>query len=74
MRNVYIGFAIAIVAVFVVFALFNLKQRSEYAAAYATPTPGPNASAKPIQLRDTIPVGTAVLKPGDVYGGGFGSP
>lgn len=74
MRNVYIGFAIAIVVVIAGFALFNQYQRKQYAAAYATPTPGPNASAKPVELRDQTTVGKAVLKPGDVFGGGSGSP
>ncbi|MDQ6930562.1 MAG: hypothetical protein M3126_07850 [Candidatus Eremiobacteraeota bacterium] len=74
MKVVYIGFAIAIAAVVVAFALFNVKQRHDAAAMYATPTPGPNAAMKPIQLVDQTTVGKSTLPPGDVAGGGSGSP
>ena len=74
MTAIYIGFAIAIVAVLLIFTLFNLKQRHDYAAAYATPTPGPNATVSPIPLKDGVAIGKTVLKDGDVFGGGFGSP
>ena len=79
MRTVYIGFAVAIVLVIVGFALFNFKTSQDIKAAYATPTPGPNASEKPIQIRDITNgaqngPGKSVWKEGDLYGGGAGSP
>ena len=74
MKPLYIGFAIAIAAVIVAFGLFNMKQRRDTAAMYATPTPGPNAALKPIQLVDQTTIGKSTLPPGDVAGGGSGSP
>ena len=50
MRAVYIGVGIALVALILVFAGYNWLQKRQVEQAYATPTPGPNASAKPIQL------------------------
>jgi hypothetical protein len=62
MRAVYIGIGIAIVALIVIFAGLNWWQNRKVQQAYATPTPGPSASAKPIQLTDGQSVGTKFFK------------
>lgn len=75
MRNVYIGFAVAIVAVFLIFALFNLKQKHDVDVAVATPTPGPNATSSAIPLKEPGPgIGKEALAPNDEKGGGAGGP
>ncbi|MDP9111075.1 MAG: hypothetical protein M3M96_05545 [Candidatus Eremiobacteraeota bacterium] len=73
MRAIYVGFAVAIVLVILGFGLFRYKTVQDIKAAYATPTPGPNASAKPIQIKDLANVGKPIWKEGDIYGGGQGS-
>ncbi|MFN2529088.1 MAG: hypothetical protein ABR584_10280 [Candidatus Baltobacteraceae bacterium] len=73
MRTVYIGFGVAILLVFIGFGLFRYKNIQDIKAAYATPTPGPNTAAKPIQIKDLTNVGKPVWKEGDIYGGGQGS-
>ncbi|HVR46725.1 MAG TPA: hypothetical protein VMT95_08870 [Candidatus Binatia bacterium] len=62
MRPVYIGIGIAIVALIVIFAGLNWWQNRKVQQAYATPTPGPSASAKPIQLADGQSLGTKFFK------------
>jgi len=62
MRAVYVGIGIAVVAVIAAFALFNWWQNRSVQQAYATPTPGPNASAKPIQLANGESLGTKFVK------------
>jgi len=62
MRPVYIGIGIAIVAVILGFAGFNWWQNRQAQEAVATPTPGPNASAKPIQLANGESLGTKFVK------------
>ena len=62
MRAVYIGVGVAVAALIVVFLLFNWQQKRAMDAAMATPTPGPNASAKPIQLADGANLGTKYFK------------
>ena len=44
MRPVYIGIGIAVVAIILVFVGFNWWQSRSWQQAYATPTPGPNAT------------------------------
>ncbi|MBV8727533.1 MAG: hypothetical protein JO233_07085 [Candidatus Eremiobacteraeota bacterium] len=73
MRAVYIGFAIAIVLIVIAFAVLRYKQGRDFADAIATPTPGPNASQKPIALTDQS-VGKPAFAPGDNKGGGAGGP
>lgn len=73
MRIVYIGFAIAIVLIVAGFGALRWKQGRDYANAVATPTPGPNASQKPITLTDQS-VGKPAFAPGDNKGGGAGGP
>jgi len=62
MRPIYIGVGIAIVALIVAFVIFNYWQKRTVEQAYATPTPGPNASSKPIQLTDGQNLGTKYFK------------
>jgi hypothetical protein len=62
MRPVYIGVGIAIAALIVVFLGVNWWQKRTVEQAYATPTPGPNASQKPIALTDGEKLGTLVFK------------
>jgi hypothetical protein len=62
MRAVYIGIGIAIVALIVIFAGLNWWQNRKVQRAYATPTPGPITSAKPIQLADGQSLGTKFFK------------
>jgi hypothetical protein len=62
MRAVYIGIGIAIVALIAIFAGLNWWQHRKVLQAYATPTPGPNASAKPIQLADGQALGAKFFK------------
>ncbi|MGA8574514.1 MAG: hypothetical protein WB609_02360 [Candidatus Cybelea sp.] len=50
MRPIYIGIGAAVVAIVLVFAGFNWVRDRAAQQAVATPTPGPNASAKPIQI------------------------
>ncbi|GAC1613851.1 MAG: hypothetical protein NVS9B12_14930 [Vulcanimicrobiaceae bacterium] len=74
MRALYIGFAVAMILVVAVFALFNYKQKRDAAVMYATPTPGANPTAKPTQLVDQSLIGKKVFRDGDMFGGGAGSP
>jgi hypothetical protein len=62
MRSVYIGIGIAIVAVILGFAAFNWWQNRMVAQANATPSPGPNASAKAVQLSNGENLGTKFVK------------
>jgi hypothetical protein len=74
MRAVYLGIGVAIVAIIVVFVGFNWWQNRTVQQANATPTPGPNASAKPIQLTNGETLGTKFIKTKypDTVGGGRG--
>lgn len=74
MRPIYIGLAVAILAIFIIFGLFNYKTRKDYEAATATPTPGASATPKPIDLHDQTTVGKSVFKQGNSPSGGTGSP
>ena len=62
MRPIYIGIGVAVVALIVVFVGFNWWQNRTVQQANATPTPGPNASAKPIQLANGENLGTKFIK------------
>lgn len=62
MRPVYIGIGVAIVALIVAFLAFNWWQNRTVQEANATPTPGPNASAKPIQLANGASLGAKFVK------------
>ena len=73
MFNIYLGLGIALVLIFAAFGVVRLKQDHDRAAAYATPTPGPNASSKPINLANTLQIGKPSFAPGDDKGGGEGA-
>jgi hypothetical protein len=62
MRPVYIGIGAALVALILGFIIFNWWQNRTVAEANATPTPGPNASAKPIQLTNGENLGAKFFK------------
>lgn len=62
MRLIYIGIGVAVVAVILAFVAFNWWQNRTVQQANATPTPGPNASSKPIQLANGQTNGTKFIK------------
>jgi hypothetical protein len=62
MRTVYIGIGLAIVALILAFIGFNWWQNRTVQQANATPTPGPNAGAKPIQLANGESLGAKFVK------------
>jgi hypothetical protein len=62
MRLVYLGIGVAIVALILAFVAFNWWQNRTVQQANATPTPGPNASAQPIQLVNGKSLGTKFVK------------
>src|SRR5205085_5204186 len=76
MMAVYIGLALIIVLVFVGFgimtAIQNSKRNAQQAFVTATPTPGPGASAKPVQLKDGGAVGKRVFPTPDPAHGFIG--
>ncbi len=72
MNAIYIGFAVVIVLIFAGFGLQRFLQNQQIAAAIATPTPGPNASSKPIQLTDGMQLGKAVFPAFNTHAGGQG--
>lgn len=57
MRAVYIAIGATVAALIVAFAIFNWWQNRTVQEASATPTPGPNASVKPIQLTNGASLG-----------------
>lgn len=74
MRPIYVGFGVLIVLVLAAFFGLTQWQNSRLSGAMATPTPGPNASAKPIQLADLGQLGKPAFAPGNTTLGGTGSP
>jgi hypothetical protein len=62
MRPIYIGVGIAFVAIVLAFVGFNWWQNRAVQQAYATPTPGPNASLKPIVLANGEVLGSKFSK------------
>jgi hypothetical protein len=78
MIPIYIGFAVLIVLIFAGFGIARYVQQRQLTMAYATPSPGPNASAKPIQLTDLQPIGKPFEKnpnaTADTKAGGHGAP
>lgn len=76
MRAVYVGVGVALAVLIAVFLIYNWSQKRAVQQAYATPTPGPNASAKPVQLTDGKSIGTKYFKGKfpDTPQGGHGQP
>lgn len=62
MRPVYVGIGVAIVALILAFVAFNWWQNRNVQEAFASPTPGPNASAKAIELVTGKGLGTKFVK------------
>jgi hypothetical protein len=62
MRNIYIGFAAVVVLVILVFAAMNWQHSRVVADAFATPTPAPGPTSKPIQLADAQTLGAVYFK------------
>lgn len=62
MRPVYLAVGVTIAVLVAVFLIYNWSQKRAVQQAYATPTPGPNASSKPIQLTDGQNLGTKAFK------------
>lgn len=74
MINVYIGIAVAVVLIFGIFGYMKWREDQTLATAIATPTPGPNATSKPIQLADGGAIGKPAFPMGNSSDGGNGSP
>lgn len=74
MRPIYLGFAIVVAIIIVGFAAWRWHENARLASAYATPTPGPVASAKPISLIGVTTMGKATFPKGDTKTGGQGQP
>ncbi len=72
MRPIYLGIGAAVLALIIAFVLFNWWQGRVAQQALATPTPGTNASAKPIQISNGENLGTKFDKakyPDTMHGG-----
>ncbi|MHB8178400.1 MAG: hypothetical protein ACYDA5_04065 [Vulcanimicrobiaceae bacterium] len=74
MLPIYIGFGVVMVLIFAGFGVNRWVQTRRLVAAYATPTPGPNASQKPIQLTIGEMLGKKVFPRGERPTGGLGQP
>ncbi|MDQ2664371.1 MAG: hypothetical protein M3Y18_10175, partial [Candidatus Eremiobacteraeota bacterium] len=83
MGRIYAGFAIAIVVILVGFWIFKAATQhqidSERMVANATPSPGPDATSKPIQLMDKGSSGAPLFHANasglaDTANGGNGAP
>jgi hypothetical protein len=74
MTPIYIGLGVVIALVFIAFGITNWLQNRAATQAiafdYATPSPAPTKTPKPIQLRDLEPIGVATGFPkGDLLHG-----
>ncbi|MBV8283290.1 MAG: hypothetical protein JO175_01510 [Candidatus Eremiobacteraeota bacterium] len=78
MRPIYIGVGILLLLIVAIFGLMRWQQdnatQSMLKSDYATPSPGPNANAKPIKLADGGSIGAPKFKEGNAPGGGHGEP
>jgi hypothetical protein len=72
MMPIYLGAAVLILAVIVIFLGMKWQQSRAQQAAMATPSPGPNASAKPISLADGGSLGSKHFPQGNTLTGGNG--
>lgn len=71
---VYTAFAVLVVAIFAVFGLIKWQENRRIAAAFATPTPGPSSSLKPLVLTNGGHLGKPTFPLGDTHAGGQGYP
>jgi hypothetical protein len=78
MRPVYIGVGVVILLIIAIFGGMNLRQNwlndRMQKIDYATPSPGPSASSKPIKLADGGSIGAPHFKDGNSPAGGHGDP
>ncbi len=76
MRIVYLAFGALVVVVIAVFGFMNWQHNQQMTAAYATPTPAPGPTTKPIQLADGEKLGKPYFtgKIIDTPQGGLGQP
>lgn len=74
MVYVYAGFAVLVVLIFAAFSLWKLQENRRIAAAFATPTPGPSSSLKPMMLVNGGHLGKSFFPLGDSRLGGEGAP
>ncbi len=72
MMPIYIGVAVLILLVIAIFGGMRFEQSLALKAAYATPSPGPNASQKPVALIDGQAVGASHFTTGNTPRGGTG--
>ncbi len=72
MMPIYIGVGVLILLVIAIFGGMRFEQSLALKAAQATPSPGPNASAKPVALVDGGALGMAHFKTGNTPRGGTG--
>ena len=72
MMPIYIGVAVLILLIIAIFGGMRFEQSIALKNAYATPSPGPNASEKPVALADGQAVGAPHFKPGNTPSGGKG--
>jgi hypothetical protein len=78
MFYVYAGVGVLVVVIIAIFAGLRVQQNMATKAAYATPSPGPDASVKPIALADGTAIGVKHFDNGkasaNTPAGGKGSP
>lgn len=76
MLPVYVGLVVVIVLIFIGFGIMSAIQNStrnaQQSFVTSTPTPGPSASSKPIQLKDGAPLGKRVFPTPDPAHGFIG--
>jgi hypothetical protein len=74
MMPIYIGAVVLVALVAVFFGGRNWLQNRAIQSASATPSPGPNASTKPVALADGGKIGAETFRVGNTRKGGTGQP
>ena len=78
MRAIYIGVGLLVVVIIAIFGFMRWQQNTALDRMlkfdYATPSPGPAPTAKPIKLADGGKIGTPHFKDGNSPTGGHGQP
>ncbi|MEO9025459.1 MAG: hypothetical protein ABI329_00215 [Candidatus Tumulicola sp.] len=74
MMTVYVGVGVLILLIVLIFGGMRWQQNRAAQQAIATPSPGPNASAKPVALTDGGTIGVKHFKVGNAPTGGTGQP